>query len=160
MKTRAIKVVIAKLRNPKAGEIMYVACGLILLIPLLTGCQNTGMGRYSEFIFGELPEQYAELKTPQPATSRKLPVGENLFTENCAACHGISGKGDGELSTNFSPRPANLTFTRKLPIATDTFFFWTISEGGEAFDTAMPGFADTLSEEEIWKIIDYVKNDL
>ncbi|MEQ9257619.1 MAG: cytochrome c [Roseovarius sp.] len=40
---------------------------------------------------------------PQPSEGRAL------YTENCAQCHGPSGKGDGPWATDFTPRPADLT---------------------------------------------------
>jgi len=35
--------------------------------------------------------------------------GAGLFRENCASCHGISGRGDGDGAAGLFPRPANLT---------------------------------------------------
>lgn len=35
--------------------------------------------------------------------------GRALFVENCAMCHGASGRGDGEIAAGLRPRPADLT---------------------------------------------------
>ena|SRR5437867_3496254 len=35
--------------------------------------------------------------------------GARLFRENCASCHGISGRGDGAGAARLLPRPMNLT---------------------------------------------------
>ena len=35
--------------------------------------------------------------------------GARLFAENCAACHGASGRGDGLLAGEIGARPADLT---------------------------------------------------
>jgi len=35
--------------------------------------------------------------------------GGTLFAANCASCHGVVGRGDGEASVSLLPRPANLT---------------------------------------------------
>jgi cbb3-type cytochrome c oxidase subunit II len=35
--------------------------------------------------------------------------GTRLFRENCASCHGISGRGDGDGAAGLLPRPPNLT---------------------------------------------------
>lgn len=35
--------------------------------------------------------------------------GRTLFVENCAICHGVGGKGNGELADDLSPKPADLT---------------------------------------------------
>jgi len=132
----------------------------VLLSLMLAGCQSLGLARYSQYMLGEIPDQYTERRNPFLEMSENILIARQLYQDHCSSCHGVKGKGDGGLSSEVSPRPANLTLTRRLPIATDAFFFWTISEGGEAFGTAMPSFAKSLSEEEIWQIINYVKNDL
>lgn len=35
--------------------------------------------------------------------------GRALFAENCAMCHGASGRGDGELAAGLDPAPSDLT---------------------------------------------------
>lgn len=39
--------------------------------------------------------------------------GRELYLRYCAACHGVSGKGDGTAATALRPRPANLTRLRE-----------------------------------------------
>ena len=39
----------------------------------------------------------------------QLPDGKALFAENCEACHGPSGRGDGPAADGLNPRPADLT---------------------------------------------------
>ncbi|WP_306112987.1 MULTISPECIES: cytochrome c [unclassified Roseovarius] len=39
----------------------------------------------------------------------EAPEGQVLYAENCAQCHGPSGKGDGPWAASMRPRPANLT---------------------------------------------------
>ena len=39
----------------------------------------------------------------------ELPSGAALFSENCAACHGASGRGDGPAADGMNPPPADLT---------------------------------------------------
>lgn len=45
---------------------------------------------------------------PEP----ELPTGRALFMENCAACHGAGGRGDGPLAEGLSRPPADLTRLR------------------------------------------------
>jgi mono/diheme cytochrome c family protein len=44
-----------------------------------------------------------------------------------------------------------------MPMASDSYLFWTISEGGAPVGSAMPPFKQTLTDDEIWKIITYVR---
>jgi mono/diheme cytochrome c family protein len=44
-----------------------------------------------------------------PPEPRATPVGEGLYREHCASCHGLSGKGDGLKSTRTEVAPPDLT---------------------------------------------------
>jgi mono/diheme cytochrome c family protein len=44
-----------------------------------------------------------------------------------------------------------------MPMAVDEYLLWTISEGGKPFGTAMPTFKDTLTKEQIWKVIAFMR---
>ncbi len=141
---------------------------LLLSTIAITGCQHIGtdeskslfIGRYTQYMRGNMPEQYADLNNDLPASLINISEGKRLYQNQCYACHGEFGKGDGLSGEQLNPRPANLGFTRRLPLDTDTFFFWTISEGGKAIGTAMPEFGTKLSAEEIWQIVHYINTDL
>ncbi|NEX47707.1 c-type cytochrome [Pseudotabrizicola algicola] len=38
-----------------------------------------------------------------------VPTGAQDFADFCAGCHGVSGKGDGEMAAGLARRPADLT---------------------------------------------------
>jgi len=44
-----------------------------------------------------------------PALAEEVDVGKQEFRNNCAACHGTSGKGDGPLAGMITQRVADLT---------------------------------------------------
>ncbi len=104
-----------------------------------------------------LPDEYATLKNPLPATPENIEAGKKLYEEHCASCHGAKGRGDGEAGRELDPKPADIAFIMDKPIATDGFLFWTITEGGEKLNTAMPAFRDVLSEEQRWQIIHFLR---
>lgn len=39
----------------------------------------------------------------------QIPSGERLFAQNCAACHGAGGQGDGPMATGLDQAPPDLT---------------------------------------------------
>jgi len=39
----------------------------------------------------------------------------------------------------------------------DAYLLWAISEGGAAFGSRMPAFADRLSREQIWQIVTWMR---
>lgn len=43
------------------------------------------------------------------ARSTAPPSGQQLYARHCAACHGLSGTGDGPLADTLKQRPADLT---------------------------------------------------
>ena len=139
---------------------------LLFLTITTTGCQHIGInesnslfiGRYTDYMLGNIPEQYVDLKNPLPVSKENISDGKNLYQTQCMMCHGILGEGDGSISQSLIPRPANLALTRKLPVATDDFLFWTLSEGGQLYDTAMPKFSEQLSDKEIWQISLYINS--
>ncbi len=107
-----------------------------------------------------MPAQYANLKNPLPPTPENIAAGKKLYQDNCAACHGPKGQGDGEAGKELNPKPANLAFVIDKPIATDGFLMWTIAEGGEKLKTDMPAFRDALNEQQRWQLILYLRHGL
>jgi hypothetical protein len=75
-------------------------------------------------------------------------------------CHGERGLGGGEAADDLTPSPALLAYLVQQPIAVDQYLLWSISEGGKEFGTAMPAFKDTLTRDQIWKIIAYLRAGL
>lgn len=101
--------------------------------------------------------QYARKANPLAANAQTLNSGRNLFEQHCARCHGVNGFGDGPDGTRLNPRPANIAATSKMPMSSDGYLFWAISEGGAPVGSAMPPFKQTLKDDEIWKIVTYLR---
>jgi putative copper export protein/mono/diheme cytochrome c family protein len=102
------------------------------------------------------PTSYAV--SPTGFTADSVALGATLFSANCAACHGATGRGDGALATTLPIRPADLTAPH-LWEHSDGELFWWLSHGidGPEGKLSMPGFAATLSAGERWALIDYVR---
>jgi len=81
--------------------------------------------------------------------------GKWLYEESsCGACHGPSGYGDGPLAPDLRPRPVDLTAPHaNLHTAGD--LYWWISYGVR--ETSMPGFGQSLSEDERWDLINFMR---
>jgi len=58
---------------------------------------------------------------------------------------------------NLTPRPANIAAFSKMPMASDAYLSWTISEGGTPISSPMPAFKSQLSEQDVWQIITYLR---
>jgi cytochrome c len=119
---------------------------------------NMSMDRHHYVMKNGLGPEYSSRKNPLVAKNDILHTGKTLYEENCSSCHGKSGSGDGPAGANLNPRPTNIAGFSKMPMATDEYLFWTISEGGIPIQTAMPAFKSSLTEEEIWNIVIYLHN--
>ncbi len=104
-----------------------------------------------------VPADFAGKTNPVASDAAATEAGKLIFTDNCATCHGDSGKGDGPAAASLSPKPANLATV--LPTKQDDFVYWVISEGGAAagLSASMVAWNGTLSEDEIWQVITYVR---
>jgi len=90
---------------------------------------------------------YNVVVTPRRAPD--LPRARQLFAENCVACHGMNGRGDGPMARNLDPAPTDFTDAGRYSQRTLYGLYSTISAG--VTDTAMRGF-DNLSEADRWNL--------
>lgn len=119
---------------------------------------NHSMARHHQGMMVGVPEPYRDMRNPLSASDEMVVEGGQLFQANCAVCHGKLGYGNGPAAEKLSPRPSNLNaFMKMRMMARDNYLFWTISEGGKRFNTAMPAFKDSLSEKDRWKIIRFLR---
>ncbi len=111
---------------------------------------------------------YANKTNPLTTSEQNLLVGRSIFEKRCAICHVESLK--NHLKTKYMrPEPPDLSISFRLPVAMDTYLFWTISRGGIRFNTSMPGFKNStgrhrlenqLSDKQIWQIVLYIINEI
>ncbi len=80
--------------------------------------------------------------------------GRELFRHNCRVCHGPEGHGDGPAAATLTPAPRDLTRRPYKFGCGPGPVFRTITHGLPG--TAMPSFAQSLSDEERRQIADYV----
>lgn len=108
-----------------------------------------------------IPEAYRHLDDPLARTDKALAEGQRVYEQSCAACHGEQGRGDGPAGEALRPPPANLRhLSRMSMMANDAYLYWTIAEGGKPIDTDMPAFKESLSVDEIWSVILYLRRAL
>ncbi|MCS7235626.1 MAG: cytochrome c [Armatimonadota bacterium] len=91
-------------------------------------------------------------RNPVPRTGQSVQVGSRLYRAHCAVCHGPEGRGDGPAAPSLVPRPADLRRTARMA---DGLLFARITEGLPG--TSMPAFRDTLTEEERWHVVNFLK---
>lgn len=137
---------------------------ILLVIPmlLLAACasQDSGMGPgmggngMMERHHAEIPTEYAGLTNPIPADTESLERGAELYTVNCASCHGDGGMGDGPAGSALDPAPSPISHSSRM--VADDYLFWRISEGGVPFGTSMPAWT-VFDEQSRWDLINYMR---
>ena len=89
-------------------------------------------------------------------------LGATVYKHMCVFCHGIDGNGGGKATGYLYPWPRDFrkgvfkhrsTPSGSLPLDKDIFN--TIKNG--IAGTAMPGWGASLTEDEIWAVIKYIK---
>ncbi len=89
--------------------------------------------------------------------------GEAIYSQRCSTCHGEEGDGLGPAAERLNPPPRDFTLGQyKIKttdfediVPNDADLFRMIGDGMPG--TAMPGWKDLLSEQEIWDVIAYIK---
>jgi len=102
----------------------------------------------------------AEVKSP-PASPQLLALGKQIYAQQCVACHGIGGRGDGEAAYLLYPKPRDFVAARYRLVSTwdrvptDQDLFDTISRGMPG--SAMPSW-EHLPAEQRWGLVYYIKS--
>lgn len=90
---------------------------------------------------------------PVATDQTSIQRGAELYSINCALCHGTGGKGDGPIASHLKNKPFDLT---SFPIHsfTDGGIFFTISTG---VPEKMPALNENLNVRERWDVVNYVR---
>ena len=165
-----------KFRSTPSGELPTDAD---LLRTISIGIPGTAMASYEDLSKSDRMALVAYLKflsprflkrppgTPilfppsRPLTSESASRGRHLFEQMvCAACHGATGKGDGELAQELTDsagepiQPADLTRKKLKSGLGPKAIYRTIMTGLDG--TPMPSYGDSLSPEEGWDLALYI----
>lgn len=98
------------------------------------------------------------LTSPLPSSPKIIEQGKALYhgKGTCLNCHGKDGDGHGPLAAQLDPSPRNFQHHGFWRHRTEGEIFWVIKNGSAG--TSMVGFGGELTDEEIWSLIQYVRN--
>ncbi len=94
-------------------------------------------------------------KNPLSSSPDVLRTGLAHYRENCVVCHGAPGVDASEFGEGLNPPAPDLTLPR-VEQRPDGEMYWIVSNGIRM--TGMPAFSPTHKEEEIWKILAFVRH--
>lgn len=96
--------------------------------------------------FHHAPVSSSQLKNPYAGQRAAATAGSRLYAMNCGSCHGIGGRGTGNIPA-LSQGP-----TQSAPSGE---VFWFITTG--SVNNGMPAW-ESLSEQKRWQIVTYLKS--
>ena len=91
-----------------------------------------------------------DLNVSQP--ERDVLSGRVIFSTICIRCHGVDGKGNGQMK--FTPPVADLT-SPAIQGKLDARLFKSVHDGKQ--NTAMGAWREALTDDEIWDVLAYVR---
>ena len=70
----------------------------------------------------------------------------------------LSRDGTGQEGFFLVPAPADLAWLAGAPKdKADPYIFWSVAEGGKAFESEMPAFKRSMSRQDIWSLAAYLR---
>ncbi|MCA9924414.1 MAG: copper resistance protein CopC [Anaerolineales bacterium] len=126
------------------------------LIPLLA-LSLIAFGIGSQQMINFFDKQYTPAKfTTNPILPdiESVAMGKQLFADNCIACHGPEGRGDGPSALTLNPPPVDFTDGHTATHTDGDLFYW-ILQGVDG--SAMPAFEETVTREQAWHLVNYVR---
>lgn len=135
-----------------------LAVSAVLLVALLFNAPATRAAGHDVMRSRVPADKMAEaqaLRSPLPDSPQAIEQGKTLYAGKgtCINCHGAEGDGNGPLAAQLNPAPRNFQHHGFWRHRTEGEIFWVIKHGSPG--TSMVGFADQLTDEEIWALVQY-----
>lgn len=96
-----------------------------------------------------IPLAEKERKNPLAVSEANIAAAKKIYSDQCANCHGDTGRGDGSDAMMYDPAPEDLTDAAKMNKKTDGEIYYQITEGRKP----MPSFRKKLTEEQRWQLV-------
>jgi len=95
-------------------------------------------------------------RNPLPVTPQTIADGKDAFSHYCAACHGLDGQNTGVPFADRMAPPVPSLASPEVQQYTDGQLKSVIDNG--IWPSGMPGSSGTLSDDEIWSIVAFLRN--
>jgi len=97
-----------------------------------------------------VPEAQLSLENPSAYTLENVKSGKDIYLLNCKSCHGDPGKNN---PLALLPQPVDIA-SDQMHLNTEGALFYKITNG----KGIMPPFKTTLSENDRWKLVNFIMN--
>jgi mono/diheme cytochrome c family protein len=95
-------------------------------------------------------------RNPLPTDPQTLADGREAFGHYCTACHGMDGQKTGVPFADHMSPPIPSLASAEVQQYTDGQLKWILDYG--LWPSGMPGSKGTLSDEELWSIVVYMRH--
>jgi mono/diheme cytochrome c family protein len=95
-------------------------------------------------------------KNPLPYTPENWKDGKEAFSHYCVACHGMDGQNTGVPFADHISPPIPSLASNEVQSYSDGQLKWILDYG--IWPSGMPGSKGTLSDDELWAIIIYLRH--
>ena len=135
-------------RSPRRLFFLTLTFTILLLLPGLLLAEETSAPA------GQQPSPPFDLaQVPAPETPPNARSGRALFAENCAACHGETGRGDGPTAASLPGPPTAFADPNAVWERSPAELFHTAKFG--RIEKLMPPWSNRLSDGQIWNAVFY-----
>ena len=140
---------------PTAAKLLLVSCLLCFC-----GCRVSKPGAAESEMAKEVKHKITvggrDNRNPIPATEENIADGREHFGHHCGICHGLDGEATGVPFADKMAPPIPSLSSKDVQDYTDGQLKWIIENGINP--SGMPAWKGTLSDEEMWKIVDFLRH--
>lgn len=138
----------------------FLAAAAVWAVSGLAGCKATPPGKTETAIVNFTKHHFTvgnkKEKNPLPDDAATLADGKEAFGHYCVACHGMDGQNTGVPFADHISPPIPSLASEDVQRYTDGQLKWILDNG--IWPSGMPGSKGTLSDEELWSIIRYLRH--
>jgi len=140
-----------------SGTLVLAACGVAIE---LVGCKATPPGKVETIIMTTAKHRFfvhnKQQANPLKSDASTIADGKEAFSHYCAACHGLDAQNTGVPFADRMAPPVPSLAAPDVQSYTDGQLKWVIDNG--IWPSGMPGSKGTLSDDEIWSIVVYLRH--
>lgn len=106
------------------------------------------------------PAEYLAMENPYELDDEDvLKAAKRIYKRKCKKCHGTAGDGKGSAADEIEIKPTDFTTAGYFEKKKDGQLYWMIELGSEGTEMEAygPGTDVNLSEEEMWKLVTFIR---
>lgn len=170
--------------NPAYTKLVFTILGIVASVALVILLGLYDVVKLDWVSFMEIQPSYRPMEHPLPVATGSIPVegpayiggtgdpvnpipaddkvsverGRLLYSVTCLQCHGVEGRGDGNIGFALANPPANLT-SAIISAKSDGSYFLTITNGVIINEQIrMPALNENLTIRDRWDVVNFIRS--